>query len=288
MTMHNILNMIGKKDIYKRYILLIIATFLAATTFNLLLAPNDIVAGGVNGISIITKDVIQPSTLILISSVILIIISYFTLGRNQTVATVFGSILYPIAIMITSGITNIIKIETNDLFLISIVVGISSGIASGLVFKYGFSLGGTDIIKQILSKYLKISLGTSMIFTDGLIILVGGFFFGWTRMLYALIIIYIASIIADKIILGISESKAFYIVTSKEEQVKKFIFDALHLSVTVIYGQGGYGGEDKKVLLCVIPTKDYFKFKEGLAFIDDNAFFVVTDAYEVVGGTRNE
>ena len=288
MTMHNILNMIGKKDIYKRYILLIIATFMAATAFNLFLSPYELVSGGVNGISIITKDFIEPSTLILGTSIILIVLSYITLGRHQTVASLFGSILYPIAIMLTSGITNLIKIETQDLFLISVVAGIAAGTASGIVFKYGFSLGGTDIIKQIMSKYLKISMGTSMIFTDGIIILIGGFFFGWTKMLYALIIIYIASIIADKIILGISESKAFYIVTAKEREVKQFIFDALNQSVTVIYGQGGYGGEDKKVLLCVIPTKDYFKFKEGLSIIDDNAFFVVTDAYEVVGGTRNE
>lgn len=288
MTMHNILNLIGKKDLYKRYLLLIVAVFIAAIEFNLFLAPNDIVSGGVSGLSIITKNIIEPSTLILFASVILIITSFIFLGKMNTVATIFGSIMYPIAIQLTSGLTDYINIENKDIFLISVVAGILGGLSSGIVFKYGFSLGGTDTIKHILVKYLKISMGSAMIFTDGAIIVFGGFFFGWTKVLYALIIIYIASIIADKIILGISESKAFYIVTSHEEEIRKFVIEVLHYSVTIIYGHGAYGGDDKKVLLCVIPTKDYFRFKEGIELIDRDAFFVVTDAYEVIGGKQNE
>lgn len=287
MKMHNIISLIGKKDAYKRYFLLVVAIFIAASAFNLFLKPNDIVSGGVNGISIITKNIVEPSNLILVTSIFLIGISYLFLGKSQTLGTIFGSIMYPLAIKITSNIGEIVRIESKDLFLISVVTGIMAGVSSGIVFKYGFSLGGTDTIKKILFKYFKISMGTSMILTDGIIILIGGFFFGWTKVLYALIIIYISSIIADKIILGISESKAFYIVTSKEDEIRSFVIDILHYSVTIIYGHGAYGGNDKKVLLCVIPTKDYFKFKEGIEYIDKDAFFVVTDAYEVIGGKQN-
>ena len=88
----------------------------------------------------------------------------------------------------------------------------------------------------------------------------------------------------DKVILGISESKAFYIITEHETDVKKFILNHLSHGVTVLDGRGGFTGNHQKVIMCIIPTKEYFIAKEGIHAIDPNAFFVVTDAYEVSGG----
>ena len=85
-------------------------------------------------------------------------------------------------------------------------------------------------------------------------------------------------------LLGISNSKAFYIVTEKEAEVKDFILTNLSHGVTVFKARGGYENKKQDVLFCVIPTKAYFKLKEGISLIDPSAFFVVTDAYEVYGG----
>ena len=82
----------------------------------------------------------------------------------------------------------------------------------------------------------------------------------------------------------ISQSKAFYIITEHESEVKKFILQNLSHGVTVLDGRGGYTGNHQKVIMCIIPTKEYFVVKEGIYAIDKNAFFVVTDAYEVLGG----
>ena len=102
--------------------------------------------------------------------------------------------------------------------------------------------------------------------------------------MYGVIILYIISMLTDKVLLGISDSKAFYIVTEKEEQVKEYILNNLSHGVTIFQARGGYDNKKQKVLFCVIPTKEYFKLKEGIAAIDQKAFFVVTDAYEVYGG----
>lgn len=276
--------MIKRKDIIRRYIFLLLAIFLYACTYNLFLLPNNIVAGGVSGIAIITKDFLDPSVVIFTLSFILLVMSYIFLGKEKTSASIVGSLLFPIFVKLTANIGSIIHINNKDLLLIVLFGGVLSGISSGIVFKYGFTTGGSDILNQIVAKYFKTSIGTSMLFTDGLIVLVGGFAFGWTKAMYAIIVVYILSVIADKVILGISNSKAFYIVTAKDDEVKKYILENLSHGVTVLEAKGGFTGSKQHVLMCIVPTSNYFTLKEGIAFIDKDAFFVVTDAYEVKGG----
>ena len=103
-------------------------------------------------------------------------------------------------------------------------------------------------------------------------------------MLYALVVLYLLSQMTDRIMLGISKSKAFYIITDEEEKVKEYIMSNLSHGVTIIPVKGGYTKEKQKMLMCVIPTREYYRLKEGISKIDEDAFFVITDAYEVKGG----
>jgi len=185
---------------------------------------------------------------------------------------------------LTNDINEIIKIDNSQLLLSTIFGGVLFGFGAGIIFKAGFTTGGTDIINQLLSKYLKISIGKSMLISDGLIVLSSVFTFGITHLMYSIITLYIISLMSDRVILGISDSKAFYIITEKDEEVKEYILKYLNHGVTVLRAKGGFKKENRNVLMCVLPTKDYFKLKSGLSEIDKDAFFVVTDAYEVFGG----
>lgn len=277
---------IYKSNKTRRILLLFIGVFLIAISFNTFLLPNNIVFGGVSGLSIITKKYfgIDPSTFIMISSILLLIISYFVLGKEKTKGSILGSILFPIMVDLTANIPGYLNIHSTDLIMNALFGGILYGIGAGLVFKAGFTTGGTDIVNQIVSKYFKVSMGTALLISDGLIVLGGAFVFGIVRLMYAIITLYMISILTDKVLLGISDSKAFYIIAEREEEIKKYILEELGHGVTVFDGKGGFTKEKQKVLFCVIPTKDYFKLKEGIHNIDKNAFFVATDAYEVLGG----
>ena len=281
-----ILEKINSKSSVKRHIQLVIGCLLIATSYNLFLVPNNIVAGGVAGFAIIINYLfnIDNSLVILIGSIILLILSYFLLGKEKTKATILGSLLFPICVNLTKNIGNIIDIDTNQLLLISVFGGVVYGFGEGLIYKAGFTTGGTDIINQILSKYLKISIGNSMLYCDGTIVLLTAFVFGPTQFMYSIIILYVISYMSDRVILGVSDSKAFYIVTDEEEKIKEYILRYLNHGVTVFNAKGGYAKENQKVLMCVLPTKDYYKLKEGIHEIDPKSFFVVTDAYEVFGG----
>ena len=123
-----------------------------------------------------------------------------------------------------------------------------------------------------------------MLYCDGTIVLLTAFVFGPTQFMYSIIILYVISYMSDRVILGVSDSKAFYIVTEEEEKIKEYILKYLNHGVTVFNAKGGYAKEKQKVLMCVLPTKDYYKLKEGIHEIDPHSFFVVTDAYEVFGG----
>ena len=239
-----------------------------------------------NGVGVMSNSLygIDPSLVIFIGSSILLILSYFTLGKKQTINSILGTLSVPILIKLTENINHYIVIDQDESLLIVLMGAVLTGFGLGLVFKSGFSTGGTDILNQIVSKYFKMSLGNAMFFTDGLIIICGIFVFGWTNFMYSILSLYIISIMTDKVVLGISNSKAFYIITDHETDVKRFITQYLNHGVTVFDVRGGYTGNNKKMIMCIIPTKEYYLFKEGIINIDPNAFFVVTDSYEVSGG----
>ena len=92
------------------------------------------------------------------------------------------------------------------------------------------------------------------------------------------------SVMSDKVVLGISDNKVFYIITDKDEEIKTYIMDYLKHGVTIFDVKGGYKKEKDNVLMTVLPTKDYYRLREGIKEIDKNAFFIVTDSYEVFGG----
>ena len=272
--------------ILKRYIQMIVGITILALAYNIFILPTNFVYGGVSGLAIVTKKIfgIEPALFIFVTSVILLVISYFALGWKKTAGSVVGSLLYPIMVEVTSNVALYLDFQSQQLLLYALFGGLLAGIGLGLVYKAGFSTGGTDITAQIAHKYFRISMGKSIVLCDGLILLVGTFIFGINNFMYALIVLYLISIITDKVLLGISDSKAFYIVTEKDEEVKNFVLSNLNHGVTIFKAKGGHKNKDKKVLFCVIPTREYFKLKEGISEIDEHAFFVVTDAYEVYGG----
>lgn len=282
----------SKKNLFFVYFYVAIGCFLTAFAFNVFFSPNNLVTGGVSGVSIIIKNVfgISTSTFIAITYILLLILSYFVLGKKMTRNSVIGSILYPLFVYLTEDASTIIHFNVDNILLIAIFGALINGIGAGIVFKYGFSTGGSDIICQMVSKIFKITLGDSVRIVNIIIILSSGFFIGgpgvlyaWENVMYALICIYIISFLNDKVLLGVSSSKAFYIITDNETSIKDFLLRELGKGVTVLEARGGYTGDRKKVLMCAIPTKQYFLAKEGIISLDKDAIILINDVYQSAG-----
>ena len=134
---------------------------------------------------------------------------------------------------------------------------------------------------------MKISTGTASFITSIAVVVPGAFVFGLNKAIYGTIIIVIISILVDKIMLGISNSKMFYIRTKKVEEVQDFIKE-MNTGYTIIKADGAYSKKKYDMIMCVLPTRDYYMFKNVIQKIDPDAFFIITDCYEVYGGQRKE
>ena len=284
--MEDILASIKKQKRLQKFGLALISLTMSALIYNLFLLPLNIVSGGVSGVATITNHLyhIEPSLMIFILSAACSIISLLYLGIEQTAGTIVASIVYPLLVKITAPIATLIPIETNDVFIIVIFAGVLSGIASGLFYRSGYVNCGFPVICKVLYQNFKIAISKSTLIINIIVVFFGGVFFGSLNAMYAVILLYISSIVMDKVILGISNNKAFYIITSEESEVKEYIIDKLHHNVTTFDVKGGFLEKKRKVLLSVIPSREYYKVAEGIKNIDKEAFFVVTDSYEVIGG----
>ena len=281
---NRIVDAIYKKNILKRYIMLLCGCLLMAFTFNLFFLRYNIVCFGVSGISIVLSEFgINPSIFILMANVVLLIVSYFFLGTDYVRNQIVGALLYPIFVEFTLNLTDLIDFGNLEMIVIAVIGGVLAGIGSGLIYKSGFSTGGTDVVGALICKYSKISMGNAMMFVNIGIVALGKIVFSWEIVMYAIVVAYLISVATDKILLGISNSKAFYIVVDKDKDdiVNDFLLSLHGVGSTIIDASGGYSNDKQTLILAVAPTKMYFVIKEGLKEIDNNIFYLVCDSYEV-------
>ena len=279
-----IIERINKKNVVKRYIMLLMGCLIVAFAFNLFFLRYNIVCFGVSGISIVfSKFGVDPSVFIMVANIILIIISYFFLGVEDVKNQIVGALVFPVFVKLTVNVTDLIDFGNLEMIIIAVMGGVLAGLGYGLIYKSGYSTGGTDVIGNIICKYSKISMGNAMMFVNISIIILGKLEFSWKIIMYAIVVAYLISIVTDKILLGISNSKAFYIVVprNKDDLVRDFLTSLNGVGSTIIDAYGGYSNDKETLILAVVPTRMYFLVKEGLNEIDKNIFYLVCDSYEV-------
>ena len=263
--MENILEVIRKKKKLYRILLMGTSLLVTAILYNVFLLPLSLVTGGTNGVATITHYLygINPAIMLLLLSIACAILSFMYLGPKRTAGTLVASVVYPLLVQLTSPLTSLISQSNTDMLLMVLFAGVLSGIANGLMYKTGYSNGGFPVISQILFEEKQIPVGKSSLAINITIVIVGAYFFGITNALYAIIFLYINSIVLDKVLLGISNNKAFYIITEEEKKVKEYIIKTLNHNVTTFEVKGGFLDKNRKVILTVIPSREYYRVTEG-------------------------
>lgn len=274
---------IKNKNTYYNFFLFMMGMAISAISVSVFYSPNGVVTTGGTGLAIILNKYlnIDLSLLVLCLSSILLVLSFLIFGVNYGSKHILGTILFPIFIKSATLINESIDFKDTSLFLLIIIGSVLSGIGFGLVKRSNYSLGGFYVLYDIINQKFKISIGKSSLICNSLLIIFSIFTFGISKCIYAMIGLYVTSYVGDKIMLGISNNKAFYIVTRKPSEVRDYIINNLNHTVTIVTARGGYSDRKKKMLLCVIPTVEYVKMKEVIKAIDDKAFFLITDCYSV-------
>lgn len=265
----------------KEYLLLVLGSLIVALTFNGYLNPNDIVTGGVSGISTIVQSQlgIEAAYTQWALNIPIFLLGLIVLGKSFGLKTMVGSVLLPLFVYLTRDMEPL----TNQHLLAAVFGGIGIGIGLGLVFRGKGSTGGTDLLAQIVHRLTGLSLGVSVLIMDGIVVTTAGIFFGLERAMFALISLYIVSKTIDIVQLGISTSKVAYIISNEEEEITEIILKKVNRGVTILDGAGGYTKEDRKVLMVVFQQKDITNLKQVVKSIDPSAFIIVTDTHEVLG-----
>lgn len=292
LDLNKIIDTVNSRNLFLRLVITIIGAFLLAINYNLFLEPNNLVIGGLSGLAVLFKKIFSwnATIFIYIATSLLIVIGLFLLEKKDIFKGMFVSLLYPFFITFTLPLCNIIGkyLEFKDTVLIALVSSMLFGFANGIIYKAGFNTGGSDVLMKIMNKYGKIPEGKATFIMNIIIVIAGGFVFNINNVAYSAIILYLSSIIIDKMLIGVSTTKLFYIKTSKIDEVKQFIIKELRTGVTIINVEGGYSSKKGKMLMCVVDNKDYYLFKESVLEIDPKAFFIIDDCYEVTGGFKRE
>lgn len=268
----------------------VFGTFLLALCYNLFFLPNNIVVGGSSGVAIIVEALTGFSSqiFIYIASFILLIVCYIFLGMDELKRVIIGSLLYPLFITFTYPIANVLLsvLHFDEILVTVALASLLYGFANGVIYKYGFSTGGSDIIVKIMVKYLHLSEGNALIILNFFIILASSFVFGVNLATYSIIILIISSLLVDKLSIGISTAKKFMIYTADIDKMNRMIQKKFHAGYTVFPTVEGYSHVKGNMIMCVIRNRDVNYFKEKILDVDPEAFYVISDCYEVQGGIR--
>ncbi len=277
MTIHH-----RRRKLFFKYLFLFIGSLLAAVGLEIFLIPNNIIDGGVVGISIILSYLtkIPLGVFIMCLNIPFLILGYKHIGKTFVISTLFAIISLSGWVTILHPIPGL----TEDLLLASVFGGIILGIGVGLIIRYGGSLDGTEIIAIILDKRTGFSVGEIVMFFNIFILSSAGLVFGWNKAMYSLIAYFIAFKMIDVTIEGLEETKAAVIVSEKSEVIAEKVMARLGRGVTLLSGKGGYTGEDKMVLYLVVTRLEIAKLKVIIDEIDENAFVTISEVHEVMGG----
>ena len=191
----------NKQNIITRYIIFILLLFISSINFNVFIKPSKIVSGGMNGLALLVKDFfnIQPDIFIFCFSVIILLTSLLTLGIIKSSSIIGFTFIYPVFINTTEHLDKLISINNNYLIIYAIIIGSISGIVNGTCFRMDLASGPIPLLSEIINKYTRISLGKITLYLNSAIILIGGYKYGLIQIAYAIISIYINSVIVDKI-----------------------------------------------------------------------------------------
>lgn len=266
----------------KKYFFLMIGAILASIGLEIFLVPNNIIDGGIIGISIISSYVtkLPLGFFIFILNLPFLLIGYKQIGKTFVISTIFSITILSIGVSILHPIPGI----TKDVLLAAVFGGIILGIGVGLIIRYGGSLDGTEIVAIILDKRTAFSIGEIVMFFNIFILSSAGWFFGWDKAMYSLIAYFIAFKVIDITVEGLEESKEIMIVSEKPEEIAEVLMARLGRGVTFLNGKGGYSGEEKNVLYSVVTRLEIAKLKAIIDEIDEEAFVTISDVHEVMGG----
>lgn len=262
-------------------ILITLGAVMSAVALKLILIPNSMIDGGMNGISIIINTLFGGSLGIIIFLVNLpfLILGYKQLGKKFIIKAGYGMILFSVLLEVCHNYTPLI----DDTLLATVYGGILLGVGCGLIIKEGGCLDGTEIIAIIINRKKSISVGQVVFVFNVFIYGAAIFVLGAERALYSLLTYFVSYKVIDMVSDGLNSAKAAFIITDDGKEIAEEILKKLGRTVTVLSGEGIISHGDKRVLYTVITRFEVSILKDILNEVNDSSFVTIFDVSEIIG-----
>lgn len=272
------------KDNIKDFTLITMGVLLVGISVVYFFQPNNLAAGGVSGLAIIINHYIPSISvgpLILIMNVILYIVAFIVIGSNFGGKSIYASLALSGIIW---ALEKYVPLNvTDDLMLATVFGTLIAAAGMAVVFNANASTGGTDILAKILNRYFHFNIGRSLLMVDFIVTLLAAITFGINIGLYALLAVIMSGFAIDKIIAGFNICSEVTIISSKNNDISRFILDELERGCTFIKGVGAFTGKDTALLYTILERSEFIKLKRYISSVDKNAFITVGEVHEVMG-----
>lgn len=269
--------------ILRKVFFLTLGALIAAFAIECFLVPNQIIDGGIVGVSIILNHFFNQFGLgmfIFALNIPFFLLAFNKIGKKFVVQTIYAIIALSLGVNYFHHFQTI----TAEPILIVVFGGILLGTGVGLVLKSGGSMDGTEILSVVLSRKFGFSVGEWIMAFNVIIYTAAGFVFGVENAMYAILTYLVAYKVIDIVQEGFNTSKAVRIVSSKSREIGTELMETLELGVTYVKGTGAFSGKEKEIIFCVVSRLELNKLKEIAKCIDNNAFITVEDVHETYGG----
>jgi len=246
---------------------------------------NNLGEGGFTGITLLLYFSFNwdPAVMNILLNIPIFFIGWKYLGRNTFYYTIIGTL----AVSIFLRIFQINPFSTylqSDMTLAALFAGVFVGVGLGVIFRYGGTTGGSDIIARIVNKYVGWSMGKTMFLIDFLVIATSIFtILELVEGMYTLVAVYIGARVIDFIQEGAYSARGATIISSSSDLIAKKIHNEMDRGVTVLTGRGSYTGENREVLYCVVGKNEIVRLKNLINTIDHHAFVAVSSVNDVAG-----
>jgi uncharacterized membrane-anchored protein YitT (DUF2179 family) len=255
--------------------------FLCAVAIKGILIPKEFLAGGVTGLSLLIHYVLPSlpvGVIYFILNIPLFIVGWMFVGRRFFWYSMAGVVIFSAIMFLPYPL-----IPINDMLLAALTAGIITGVGSGIILRSLGSAGGLDILSVVLFKKFSIRPGTFVLAFNALLMTGAAFRIPLEMVIYTLIFMYVTSYCVNMVVTGLSQRKALMIISPKWQAISDEIMKSLQRGVTVVRGEGGYSGQEVRILYSVVTFSELSRFKQMIKNIDPQAFVVVTETLEVMG-----
>ncbi len=272
------------------FLWLAIGAFLAAFAIQVFLIPNRLIDGGIVGIAMIMGNLSHPKYIpyfLVLINLPFIYLAYKHIGKSFVIQMLFAVLMFAGSMVLLEKYTT--WAFTGDPLEVVVIGGAILGIGIGLIIRYGGCLDGTEILGLIVNKKTGFTVGQTVLFCNIFVFGAAGFVFqDWHPPLLSLITYMVVVKIMDTVIIGLDETKSVLIISSKSKQIADAIIHELGLGLTIMYGRGGFSGDEREILYVIAERLQLAELKELINREDPSAFIAIENLHEVANGNKGQ